>query len=361
MKNKKSKIKNLKELLSYLPKPLEEKILYSYRELYNFKSRVWWKVYLIFSNRKENLAWAKAIKENSPVMKNTKEFIARQFNNKNDDLNRYDIIVRYLAIEQFYNKNKANMKYDLYGKMQLKRDNKQISKDRVISLVKDIKKRGYDTKSSILVNRLQQLVDGSHRSASALYLDEAKIPMIAHGYNEQVEFGINWFRENEFTEDEISYIKQMKDEIFIEKGIFFPLILWPTVQNHFDEIQKRIAKKYRIVRTHNLLLEDLSEFTKELYTLDDIPLWQINQKIDGMGGEKPNIKILYLEIPKPKFRKNENGKKVSITLEEFKARFRKIYSKKANVRDYFILHAPDNFEDNQEAAKIIKKHLTKNE
>ncbi|MBT7660990.1 ParB/RepB/Spo0J family partition protein [archaeon] len=359
METKKTTIGKLRGLANHLPKPIEDGLLQSYRSLNNIKSRVWWKVYLAISNKKENLIWTKAIKENSPIMKNTKDFIARQFNNRDENLNRYDIIVRYLAIDKHYNGSSEKIKHDLYEKMQLKRDKEYISKDRILSLVRSIKEKGYDEKSSILVNRLQQLVDGSHRSASALYLDQKQIPIIVHGYNEKVEFGIDWFKKNDFTSEEIQYLKKMKDEIFIEKGILFPLILWPTIQNHFNEIEKKLMRKYRVAKTQNILLEDLSKFTKELYTLDDIPMWQINQKIKGMEGKAPNIKILYIEIPKPKFRKNENGKKVSTTLEGLKSSFRKTYSKKANIKDFYIMHSPDNFEDNQEAVKIIKKHATK--
>lgn len=135
------------------------------------------------------------IKSETPnvIMIDTRELCIQQFGSEP----RLDIIVRLLAIEEYYNENDYGFAY--YNKMQNLRVRKGYSlhaKKRFEKLIKSVESQGYDVSSEIIVDRNLHLLDGSHRIALAIYhkIPYVKIRILNKVQN--VQYGMEWFSKN---------------------------------------------------------------------------------------------------------------------------------------------------------------------
>jgi len=139
------------------------------------------------------------------------------FQHKGGIFNRYDLIVRFLAIESLLKNDLQGM--NLYKKMQSARidylkekgikikneDLLENKSDTLASLVESFKTKGYDMKSSIIVDSDFQLIDGSHRLACALYFKTGKI-VVEKSNSNKISYDLAWF-EKYFEAAEIEVIK----------------------------------------------------------------------------------------------------------------------------------------------------------
>lgn len=290
------------------------------------------------------------------IMHDTAKLLAKQM--RNGKFNRYDIIVRYLAIEQFYNKNAIG--FDLYNKMQKKRTNaKSDTIQRMVSLAQSIENFGFNNQSGIFIDRNFHLVDGSHRFASSLYFNRPEIPINMYRVKKKIYYSEDWFKKNDFNDKELDAILQKKDEIFLHFGIYFPIILWPPIKDYFEEIKTSLPSKYKIIKEMEYTFrDDFETFVKEVYSIDDIQSWKVDRKLEGMAKYEKNVKVIYIEIPRPRYRKKGiNNYDISREVEEIKNFYRTEYQKK--VDDYFhdiIMHIGDNYYHNRSINRILAKY-----
>ena len=273
----------------------------------------------------------------------------------NNSFNRYDLIVRFMAIEQFF--NAKNEGYELYEKMQKNRAGSAYKNPLKIfkELITSFEEKGADSGCPILVNNNLHIVDGAHRLACALYFN---VPFIAIKINRKLDFspyGINWFENNNFSAEEIETIKQKKDEIFMDNHLYFEVVLWPPVAQYFNEIEAFIKEKYTVQSSEDY--KDIPHFTtyiKSLYKIDDIKDWKVDLKIKGMSEYQKNIRVLKIQIPEPDFRKKSNGQFISQKVESLKKEIRSKY--KSKVDNYFhdiIIHVGDNYLHTKQSNKLI--------
>ena len=151
------------------------------------------------------------VKSEIPII----ELFFMQF--KNEKFNRFDMIVRLLAIENYYNKN--DFGWLLYNKIQdLRVGNNYsiVAKSKFIELIKNWEENGYNTESAIEVNSEMGLLDGSHRLALALYHNLKNININILSDNIHPEYGIEWFIENNFSEKEIKYIIERYNKVLLK-------------------------------------------------------------------------------------------------------------------------------------------------
>jgi 2-polyprenyl-3-methyl-5-hydroxy-6-metoxy-1,4-benzoquinol methylase len=138
-----------------------------------------------------------------------KELFLKQYRNSN--LNRADIVVRYLAIEQYYGKNDYG--FDLYLRMQdfrIKNTNHSI--DRFISLIRSIEFNGFSDDDPITVMNNYELFDGSHRFATALFFGIDFVSIKKMNNIEEIQYGYD-FLQQIFSANEIEIIKSKEKEI----------------------------------------------------------------------------------------------------------------------------------------------------
>ena len=126
---------------------------------------------------------------------NTNELMLCQY--KMGIFNRYDIVVRLLAIEEYYRKN--NYGFSLYEKMQSERAENasygKISLQRFIKLIESYEENGYKKDSELIINEGLHLFDGSHRLALAIYFGITRLTVRIVKREDEVFDGKEWFEE----------------------------------------------------------------------------------------------------------------------------------------------------------------------
>ena len=270
--------------------------------------------------------------------------------------NRYDIIVRYMAIDSFLNANKVGI--NLYEKMQIKRGGSAYKNPWKVfqELIASFNNKGADSNSPLLVNKDLHIVDGAHRLACALYFNE---PFIAIKINKKLDYspyGIDWFKSNGFSTEELDLLLQRKEQILISNHLYFEIVLWPPVSQYFDEIEKFIMEKYTVYSSKNY--KDIPEFNtyiKDLYKIDDIKDWKVDLKMKGMSAYPKDIRVIKIEILEPKFRQKANGQLISSEVEILKKKIRESYKEK--IDNYFhdiIVHIGDNYSHTKQSKNLLK-------
>ncbi len=138
---------------------------------------------------------------------------------KNIEYNRYDIILRYLMIEYYYNKNTYGL--DMYKKMQknrMKLNDEEIIEyiEKFYYLIDNISKNRYNNNFPIVIDKNHLLFDGSHRLSCILYfkLKNVKIELDNRLNFKHTFFNLKWFKENNFTDEEIKIMKNKQIDIF---------------------------------------------------------------------------------------------------------------------------------------------------
>ena len=273
--------------------------------------------------------------------------------------NRYDIIVRLLAIENYYGKNQCG--FALYQKMQNMRTNDKeygkISMQRFIRLIQSYEKYGYDENSELVVDEDLHLIDGSHRLALAIHFGTMRLRVRAVKREDKIWYGEEWFTRR-FSMDEY---KMMRERLFmVEKrwGDSIKGILWPSVSEYFNEIVELIRTQYSVTNIKDIVL-NLEKFEKkvyQVYEVDSIAQWKINTKLKYMRQFSPYyIRTFDIDMGNPEFRIKKAGDGIlSDKGARLKEEIRNRY--KGRVQGYFsdiIFHTADNFYQSRYIDKIF--------
>lgn len=267
--------------------------------------------------------------------------------------NRYDIVVRYLAVEAYYGKNSYG--WELYRKMQGARVSPQwtnSSVDIFRKLIASYETGGYDEESEIELDCNLGLVDGSHRMALAIYHKYYQISCRILPDASPVVYDIKWFVEHGFTMKEVRILQDTYSKIYDELIQPFVCTLWAPVQGYFDEITDFLSLVGNVVSYRDYEVDDYTyaALVRGIYSVDDIAQWKIEMKIEKMKSAAiKKIRIVLLNIESPKFRiKSHSYSTLSTACEDIKRMIRNGYMGK--VTDYFhdiIIHIGDNYYQNR--------------
>ncbi|WP_026525952.1 hypothetical protein [Butyrivibrio sp. MB2005] len=102
--------------------------------------------------------------------------------------NKYLIAARYLAIDMFYGNNEDG--FNIYTKLQsIHQNNKTATRrlERFCSLVKNVDENGFYTNESVMIWDNNDLIDGYHRFAIALYKNIGNIKCDIYDYSRRIE------------------------------------------------------------------------------------------------------------------------------------------------------------------------------
>ncbi|MDJ0702387.1 MAG: hypothetical protein QNJ46_03825 [Leptolyngbyaceae cyanobacterium MO_188.B28] len=274
---------------------------------------------------------------------------------------RMDILVRHLAIEEYFGEN--NIGFSLYNRMQKVRIGKNNCEENFRSLIKSFSEKGFDKYSEVLVDSFLNLIDGSHRIALSLYFGNPEISLRILPQKLPSYYGIDWFRENGFSEEEIEVIENKRLEVFYKLGIFFYVIIWPPAHLFFDEIEKDLRWNFKVINSCDLSLdeENFQLFLRQIYSIDDVSAWKVERKLNSMLPYAKKIRVISLEIPDPKFRKKAiNNHPLSDVGAKLKAKYRSTYMGKIENYVYdVIIHTGDNYEHNRKIGQIIQKSVSR--
>lgn len=275
--------------------------------------------------------------------------------------NRYDMIVRLLAIEEYYGKN--NYGFDLYLRMQnIRSECKATQKglDRFKKLIDSYEKNGYDHNSRIELDENLHLIDGSHRLALAMYHDIPIINCKIRSYSLDVYYSIEWFRANDFSISECEILKAKYLELYNKYLQPFVCTLWNPVSRYYEEITNKLSLFGDIIEVKDLTISKFEYIylTRGIYAVDDIEKWKIEKKIDHMvtdDVETYNLRMVTLKLEEPKFRlKATTNGTLSTTCELVKKIIRDAY--KNRVDNYYhdiVMHIGDNFYQNDHIYRLL--------
>ena len=277
---------------------------------------------------------------------NIRDLVINHYDNNSNFL-RMDTVIRYLAIEQYYGEN--NFGYELYNKMQTVRLKKKgtSSLNQFIQMLKSIDELGYSESSLITINQKGFLIDGSHRLAYAIFSGKTKLPIELVNGNYSVDYSINWFKDNGFSNNEIKIIENGFLRIKEKLEISFPIILWGSVADYFDEITSYLEKKFKILKTLEIDFKSETSYfntIKSIYSVDSISNWKIEKKLNYLKEYPNKVKLISIDVQNPDFRYKYNKRMISRTMEIEKKAIRTLYKDK--IPQYFydiIVHAGDNY------------------
>lgn len=298
-------------------------------------------------------------------LKATDLFLAQFYNG---EFNAIDIVVKFLAIENYYKKN--DFGFELYRKMQLKRIGEDWT-ERFIKLIKSFEE-GIDMKSRIQTDLCYSIHDGAHRLALALYHGYEDVPVEVFNVEKRRRYyGINWFKENCFSKTEIAIITAKLNELLNKCRKSYFCILWSPARNLFSQITNcletiesgvNIKEQFEMQFTKDAL----KDFIYNIYETDDIMKFKLDLKYEHMmlSMESDNytetlyrVYVIKIQIDNPDFRlKPLSGLPQSRTTMRIKKNIRNLFKDK--VTDYYydiIMHLTDNQLQNDAVEEIIQR------
>lgn len=278
---------------------------------------------------------------------NTNELMLCQY--KMGMFNRYDIVVRLLAIEEYYGKN--NYGFSLYEKMQSERAEDasygKISLQRFIKLIESYEKNGYKKDSELIIDERLHLFDGSHRLALAIYFKITRLTVRIVKRENEVFYGKEWF-EGLFSQEKCNTIEEKLAIIEPDWSGTVKGILWPSVAAYFDEIIGVIEEQYTVTNINDMVFsaDEFEQIVKEIYRMDSIAEWKINTKLKYMRPFSPYyVRLFDIDLGNPEFRMSKAAKGIlSDRGAKLKEKIREMY--KRRISGYFsdiTFHTADNF------------------
>lgn len=171
-----------------------------------------------FGRRKKKKAVIKIseiVKQNSMIPKNSP---LAEYNNTEVEFHRWDLIVRYLAIENHYGENDYGWR--LYRQMRIHQsaefgdgtvqsDYDQSARRGFEELMDSVKNKGYKRKYPIPVNAdTLRLNGGAQRLMCCVYFGIDEIPVIVDYFDPDTDYSLEWFIMNGFDSSDIELIKE---------------------------------------------------------------------------------------------------------------------------------------------------------
>ncbi|CAH0525708.1 hypothetical protein [Vibrio hippocampi] len=280
------------------------------------------------------------------------------FNQQRDEhgnFNRFDVIVRYLAIESYLEGNDKG--WIIYNKMQEKRSSNKNdgSEIRFKNLIDSVNENGFDPYSLITTNHAGSMVDGSHRLACSLYFQR---PMTSIKYRKHgiVDYSYSWFESNDFNDEELKIINDKYKELVIKNHAYYVAILWPAVTEHFDSILSYFEERFTVLSSNDFDFgEDFDEKVAGIYECDNIEDWKVARKVNALKQYGTDVRVICFDMSNDVLRKKEvNGHPISTSMEKIKKDIRSKY--KGDIPNYIhdvIIHGGDNFYHTKYIANLL--------
>ncbi len=333
------------------------------------KSRLllfFYRVYLVFKKPTKIFSKLKKLKKKKLTyisdFQDVGLFLMNQF--KNGKFNRYDIISRYLVLKHNFESEYFNNKYI---EMQDKRlSNTKLNGELRLkifqNLYQNIKKHFRYDESPILLNQDNYLIDGSHRVAINLLLNNDLIPVKKNNETEN-NYNINWFNENKFDNEYIDNLEELSNQLLMSKGAIFFAFIWPNANHLRDLIKNEIIKNGNKIK-HEIIdidLSNLNNFVKSVYLSDNVEDWKIEYKLNLFNQSAFNkFSVFGIQIDNPNWRiKDRTDSMISTNVENLKSSIRELYKNDIELtgqKKDAIIHITDNFLQNRYIYNLLKEY-----
>ena len=303
------------------------------------------------------------------IMVEPRELLLQQNASLKDiDYQRLDVVVKYLAIENYFEKNTYG--FEIYRKLQKARRAdaggetkgvEQMAESVFSSLIQSIEEKGFLEESEISCDEQLQLLDGAHRLAACLYFKVPKVRVkVIKDTASICPFTMEYLNRSGLTEEELNHVREKAEELLNENCVENVCILWPPVMKYFDELTGIIGNTFHVSewKDYEYSEETFPRIVRGIYHVDDIADWKIQKKIDAMAScSQKKLRVLKLKIMSPHFRlKDLNFHTISTVGEQLKSIIRNQY--KDLVENYIydiIIHTADNFYQSEYMNKLFEQ------
>ena len=174
---------------------------------------------------------------------------------KEGEFRRPDMIVRHLAIDNYYGNN--DFGFDLYRKLQDTRVKKGYAEEAVrkfYALIESYAKNGYDPNSYILADKELKLRDGSHRMAMATWHNLPEITVAVFNATTALVLDYKWLLDHGFSAAEVQILRDKADSLRREMNVPLKCILWDNGKK--DDIIAVMEKHGSVVKYETTVLSD---------------------------------------------------------------------------------------------------------
>ena len=287
----------------------------------------------------------------------------------NQGFNAMDIIVKLLAIENYYGMNDYG--FSLYNKMQKKRVGENWEK-RFKDLIKSVEENGLMNIKSIDTDINYSIHDGAHRLALAIFHNVKDLNVKV--FNTSLlrrNYGIEWFYENGFDLVEIAIIMNKFNEVKERLNDPYYSIFWPPARNIFEKLEEELPKVEEGISVVDkeiikLPRDTFKIFMYDVYNTDDIAKYKLDLKYqylmnslnkDSFKDDTLPFVVVRTKLDNPDFKmKALTGLPQSKATMRIKKQIRNDNS--SLITDYYydiIMHMTDNTIQNDDVKKILTR------
>jgi hypothetical protein len=235
-------------------------------------------------------------------------------NIKNINLeNRLDIIVKYLFIKSYIENNEYEYYKILYIKhiklwtWWIEDDKKNINEfvKNFISLINSFKEKWFNKNFPIPINSNNEILNWAHRIACCYYFWIEPI-FIENNEYLWIKWDFNWFKKNNFSEEELLNILYWYTEI--EKDCTI-ITVWPNIINKINTL-KEFSEEYKIIWDLNISLKSKNNFKEliyDMYCFDwnfEPNIW-VYEKAQYLSNISTSIQIIILKESSKVFFENK--------------------------------------------------------
>ncbi len=110
---------------------------------------------------------------------------------------------------------------------------------------------------------------------------------------------------------------------------YFVITVWPVCMDKVDKIKELVSENYTIVKDMELKFDvSWGEMVRGIYKDDRVKERNIVAKIDVYEKFPKAVHLIYINVPKPKYRFKKDGRKLSTAMERLKKKVRGFYGAK---------------------------------
>lgn len=146
-------------------------------------------------------------------------------------------------------------------------------------------------------------------------------------------------------------ISNIKYKMLKKYGLIFPVILWPSVEDHWNDISRELKENKNIIvkKEYDIEIDKFGDFVREVYHYSSNPHWSTLKKIHELQSYENKIRILEME-----FKCTSETTDIYKEVKYMKRRIRQSY--RDEFEEYFhdiIVHMGDSYIENKHILKLI--------
>jgi hypothetical protein len=138
---------------------------------------------------------------------------------------------------------------------------------------------------------------------------------------------------------------------------YFIITVWPMCFDKIGGIKKLISENYKIIKDMELKFNiPWGEMVRGVYADDRVKEKNILAKIDVFSKFPQSVYLIYINVPKPKYRFKADGRKLSTAMEKLKKKIRDHYGTKKDPSKN-PLHIVDEYAHSVNYDNFLKRLL----